>query len=212
MKYKIQLLTLASLGVFMAGCHTDMWTQPKHHHPYQESDLFADGNSSRPRVEGTVVYGKARLDDGKFTGRENGELVKEIPAELTLDGKKLDTRKDLLAVIKRGKDRYHAFCSHCHGEAGDGKGMIAQRGFRNRPPATYHSDRLRSMPVGHFYDVITNGYGVMYSQSGRVAVDDRWAIVSYLRALQMSQNIQLDTLPADQQAKVKAGVSSEVKK
>jgi mono/diheme cytochrome c family protein len=211
MKRGSLILTIAGTGLFLAGCHTDMWVQPKHHHPYQESEFFADGNSSRPMVEGTVAYGKARLDDAKFKGRENGKLVTSIPATLTLDGKTYSTNTQLLEVLKRGKDRYHAYCSHCHGEIGDGKGMIAQRGFQNRPPATYHTDRLRNLPAGHIYDVITNGYGVMYSQSSRVQVDDRWAIVAYVRALQMSQNVKIDSLPADAQAKVRAGNAEEKK-
>ena len=98
-----------------------------------------------------------------------------------------------LELVKRGQERFNVYCSPCHGRLGDGKGMIALRGFQlRRPVGNYHTDRLRKMPVGHFYDVITNGYGAMYSYAARVEPQDRWAIVSYIRALQLSQNAPLD--------------------
>jgi mono/diheme cytochrome c family protein len=189
MKKVMQPWMLLPLALFVGGCHTDMWVQPKHQHPYQLSSAFPDGSASRPLVAGTVARGQANTDAAKFKGRVNGQLVTPIPATLTIEGKPVDTRTDLLKVLKRGKERFHIFCSHCHGEAGDGTGMIAQRGLTlKRPPGNYHTDRLRKMPIGHFFDVMTHGFGVMYSQSARVSVDDRWAIATYIRALQMSQS------------------------
>lgn len=197
MRVKSTTLFALSATIFAAGCHTDMWVQPKHHHPYQESAIFADGSASRPLMPGTVARGEANTDSFRFKGRINGQLATTIPATLTIEGKQVDTRADLLAVLKRGKERFHIFCSHCHGEAGDGKGMIAQRGLElKRPPGNYHTDRLRKMPIGHFFDVMTNGFGVMYSQSARVSVDDRWAIASYIRALQMSHETPEASLSA----------------
>ncbi len=205
LRSKFSLLGAAAVGLMAAGCHTDMWVQPKHHHPYQESDLFADGNSSRPLPEGVVIHGNAKLDDAKYTGRENGKLVNRLPDTLVLHRETVDTRKDLLKVIERGKERYNIFCSHCHGATGDGKGMIALRGLSlKRPPGNFHTDRLREMELGHFYDVITKGYGVMYPQASRVKPDDRWAIVAYIRALQMSQNMDAATLSPEELSKVEA--------
>lgn len=196
-----KLWTLLLL-VPLAGCHTDMWTQKKVK-PQQESRFFADGLASRPLVPGTVARGQARLDEAKFTGFENGKLLEGLPAKLTLQGKDVDVATDLRAVLARGKERFAIFCSHCHGAAGDGNGMITQRGLNlRRSPATYHTDRLRQMPLGHFYDVITNGYGTMYSQASRVPVDDRWAIVAYIRALQKSQNVQVGELDGEQARKL----------
>jgi len=174
MQIRYPLMALAALSV--AGCHTDMWRQPRGE-ALGESSLFPDGAISRPLVPGTVARGHARLDEPFYTGAENGKWVDELPVPLTK------------ALLERGKERYNIYCSPCHGATGDGKGMIAQRGFQlKRPVGNYHTDRLREMPLGHFYDVITNGYGAMYSYASRVEPEDRWAIVAYIRALQLSQN------------------------
>lgn len=173
-----QKLTLAAVGgLVIAGCHTDMWVQPKIHEPFQESKFYADGMASRPLVKGTVARGHLRLDDAFFTGFKDGKLINEFP--LPVDEE----------LIRRGKERYAIFCTPCHGQLGDGKGMIAQRGFTlRRPVGNYHTPRLQKMPVGHFYDVITNGYGAMYSYASRIEPRDRWAVVAYVRTLQLSQN------------------------
>jgi len=182
---RILLMTLA-LGMIAAGCHTDMWVQPKSK-PQHDSVVFEDGMSSRPRVAGTVARGKNMDDIRYFSGRdENSKLVTEIPVQRVMKERRVANYQDL---IMRGKDRFEVFCTPCHGQLGDGQGMIAQRGLAlKRQPANYHTDRLRKMPVGHFFDVMTNGYGVMYSFASRVPVSDRWAIASYIRALQRSQN------------------------
>lgn len=177
MKSIIKISVLFAAVGAIVGCHTDMWVQPKHHEPLQESHFYADGMASRPLVEGTVARGHLRLDEPFFTGFQNGKPVTEFP--LPVDEE----------LVRRGQERYSIYCTPCHGQIGDGKGMIAQRGFTlRRPVGNYHTERLRKMPVGHFYDVITNGYGAMYSYAARVEPRDRWAIVAYIRALQLSQN------------------------
>ncbi len=172
----LQVIALGLAGVTLFGCHTDMWVQPKIHEPYQESKFYADGMAMRPLVKGTIARGHLRLDDAFFTGFKDGKLIKEFPLPVTEE------------LIRRGKERYEIYCTPCHGQVGDGQGMIAKRGFTlRRPVGNYHTDRLRKMPVGHFYDVITNGYGAMYSYAARIEPRDRWAVASYVRTLQLSQ-------------------------
>jgi mono/diheme cytochrome c family protein len=186
-----------------------MWTQPKAL-DQQESDILPNGQISQLPPEGTVARGQFKGDEAFFTGFWNGKLVSEIPAKLTLDGVEVDTKEDLLKVLRRGKERFTIFCSHCHGGLGDGKGMIALRGLElRRPPATYHTDRLRQMPIGHFFDVITNGYGAMFPYAYRVPVDDRWAIAAYIRALQQSQNVKAGEMPQEEMSKLSETIPIE---
>lgn len=177
-KSKAQKIALvAACGLVAVGCHTDMWTQPKHHEALQESTFYADGMASRPLVKGTIARGHLRTDDAFYTGFKDGKLLTEFPLPVDED------------LIRRGQDRFKIYCTPCHGQLGDGQGMIAHRGFQlRRPVGNYHTERLRKMPVGHFYDVITNGYGAMYSYASRIEPRDRWAVVAYIRALQLSQN------------------------
>jgi hypothetical protein len=171
---RIASLSVVALSAF--GCHTDMWRQPKTQ-PLDASEFYPDHQVSRPLVPGTIARGHLRLDEAYYTGAQNGKWVDNLPMPVTLE------------LLKRGQERFNIYCSPCHGRLGDGKGMISQRGFNvRRPVASYHSDRLRKMPVGYFYDVITNGYGAMYSYASRVEPEDRWAIVSYIRVLQLSQH------------------------
>ncbi|MFZ4506909.1 MAG: c-type cytochrome [Fimbriimonas sp.] len=175
-----QALWLIGLSLMLAGCHTDMWVQPRQD-TLLESNFFPDGQSARPLVAGTVARDHLREDQVFFTGVKNGRWVDELPMPITKE------------LLQRGQERYNVFCTPCHGRLGDGKGMIAARGFTlQRPVGNYHTERLRKMPVGHFYDVITNGYGAMYSYASRVEPSDRWAIVTYIRALQLSQNAKLE--------------------
>ncbi|HSI71935.1 MAG TPA: cytochrome c [Fimbriimonas sp.] len=177
---RLKGLALLAAGVMLAGCHTDMWVQTKTE-PLRESDFFADGMSARPLVPGTIARDHIRMDDGYFTGVENGKWLKDIPIEVNE------------ALLKRGQERFDIYCSPCHGRLGDGQGMIANRGFElRRPVGNYHTERLRKMPAGHFYDVITNGYGTMFSYASRVEPQDRWAIVAYIRALQLSRHATED--------------------
>jgi mono/diheme cytochrome c family protein len=177
-----------------AGCHQDMWQQPKALAQSRSDFFVTDRASSRPQVPGTVAFGEPRLDTEYETGyTRDGTLVRLFPV-------KVDER-----LLKRGRERYDIFCSHCHGKTGDGQGMIAKRGFAlARPVATYHTDRLRDMPVGHFFDVITNGYGAMYPFKSRIKTEDRWAIAAYIRVLQRAHDAPVSEVPAEERAKLEA--------
>ncbi len=154
-----------------------MHNQPRYK-PLAATNFFGDGRSERPTIADTVARGQLHLDQARYTGKENGKDVDFFPIQIT--------RGDLA----RGQDRFNIYCSPCHGRLGDGHGMIVRRGFRQ--PPTYHDPRLVNAPVGYFFDVMTNGYGAMYSYASRVAVDDRWRIAAYIRALQLSQNAPTD--------------------
>jgi hypothetical protein len=158
-----------------------MHNQPKYK-PLRESDFYADRRSSRPIVEGTVARGDLQQDSYYYTGKINGQPGTEFPMPVTKE------------VLDRGEERYNIYCSPCHSRVGDGNGMIVQRGFKQ--PPSYHIDRLRQAPVGHFYDVITNGFGAMSEYRSQVPVADRWAIAAYIRALQLSQNATRADVPA----------------
>lgn len=161
-----------------------MHDQPKLQ-PLEANDFFKDARGSRPLVEGTVARGYLKVDDHFYTGKINGELVRTFPFAITKD------------VLERGRQRYDIFCSPCHDKLGYGRGMIVQRGFK--PPPSFHGQRLRNEPVGHIYDVITNGLGAMYDYSDRIKPRDRWAIVAYVRTLQLSQNVTFEELPKEKQ-------------
>lgn len=185
---------LLGASLLMAGCHTDMWQQPKLA-PLDESTFGGfDGQSSRPLPAGTVARGHLREDDAFFTGRENGKYVESFPVKVTKE------------LILRGQDRFNIYCTPCHGRLGDGQGMIAKRGLQlKRPVASYHTDRLRNMPIGHFYDVITNGYGAMFSYASRVEPQDRWAIAAYIRTLQFSQHASAGDVDPNDLQQLKSG-------
>jgi mono/diheme cytochrome c family protein len=174
-----------------------MWVQP-HLRPQQASEFFGDQESNRPVVPGTVARGQAKDDDAFYTGRVAGGYVTAIPIEHAMADLKIKDYKDF---ILRGQERFSIYCTPCHGTLGDGKGMIAQRGFAiRRPPASYHTDRLRKMAIGHFYDVMTNGYGTMFSYAARVTPADRWAIAAYIRTLQLSQYANAGNLDTSERA------------
>ena len=190
----VVLLSLA-LG---AGCRGEtgleqlrqaMFDQPRYE-PLEASAFFKDGRSARPQVRGTVARGQLRADQHLYTGKIGDELVTIFPFPVTMD------------VIKRGRERYDIFCTPCHDRAGTGQGMVVKRGFK--PPPSFHIDRLREEPVGHFYDVMTSGYGTMSSYASRVPPADRWAIVSYIRALQLSQNAGIEDLPEAERGRLEA--------
>jgi len=174
-RFQFSLLVLG-----FAGCHTDMRDQPRYE-TYEASDFFGDGQAARPVVAGTVARGQLREDEAFYRGKDGEKLVKDIPLEVDR------------ALLERGQERFNIFCVNCHGLAGDGDGMIVRRGF-NRPPS-YHSERLRSAPVGHYFDVMTNGFGAMPRFAPQIEPRDRWAIIAYVRALQRSQNAKLDDVP-----------------
>jgi cytochrome c len=160
-----------------------MQVQPRYN-PYDPSAFFDDGRSVRPLVPGTVARGQLRLDELLYTGKINGKEADEFPFPIT--------KGDL----ERGRDRYNIYCTPCHDFTGSGRGMIVLRGFPQ--PPSFHMDRLRQAPAGHFFDVMTNGLGVMYSYAARITPEDRWRIAAYIRALQLSQGATLGDVPAAQ--------------
>ena len=164
-----------------AACRQDMHNQPRYK-PLAASSFFGDGRSARPVIADTVARGDMRIDDAHYTGKVNGADVDAFPFQISK------------ADIHRGQERFNIFCSPCHGRLGDGQGMIVRRGFRQ--PPSYHIDRLIKAPVGHFFDVVTNGFGAMPSYASRVPVDDRWRIIAYVRALQFSQDATVADVPA----------------
>jgi hypothetical protein len=172
---------LAMLAALLAGCRLDMHDQPKFK-PLRENNFYGDQRSSRPIIGGTVARGQLNEDTYLNTGFVNGKEGDVMPFPVTKE------------VLDRGRERYNIFCSPCHSQLGDGNGMIVQRGFK-RPPS-YHIDRLRKAPIGHFFNVMTNGYGAMADYASQVPVSDRWAIAAYIRALQLSQNATPDDVPA----------------
>jgi cytochrome c553 len=174
---------LGAVAMLLLGCRLDMHLQPKYL-PYEPTDFFADGRSERQPIPGTVARGQLRLDELFYTGRENGVVVNKFPFPIT--------RADL----ERGRERFNVYCTPCHDYTGTGRGMIVQRGFPQ--PPSYHIQRLRDAPAGHFYEVITDGFGVMYSYAARIEPADRWRIAAYIRVLQLSRNATIQDVPADQ--------------
>jgi len=179
------VLAFGLLGA--AGCRVDMHITPRYD-AYAPSTFFPDGRSERPEVPGTVPHDELRTDELRYTGKINGVVANEFPFPIT--------RADL----ERGRQRFNVNCSPCHDYTGSGHGMIVQRGFQ--APPSYHIERLRNAPVGHFFDVITNGYGAMYSYASRVSPDDRWRIAAYIRALQLSQHATLTDVPAEERGQL----------
>jgi mono/diheme cytochrome c family protein len=177
------------LAIGLGGCRQDMHDAPSYD-PLQESAFFSDGRASRTLVANTVARGQLREDEHLYTGRVNGELATEFPMPVTAD------------VMARGQERFNVFCSPCHGRTGEGNGMIVQRGFRQ--PPSYHEDRLIQAPPGHFFDVMTNGFGAMQDYAAQVPPSDRWAIAAYIRALQYSRRATMDDVPADRRAAMDA--------
>ncbi|HEU0091743.1 MAG TPA: cytochrome c [Vicinamibacteria bacterium] len=165
-----------------AGCRQDMHDQPKYK-AFRPSDFFGDDRSARPLVEDTVARGELRADAAYFTGKQGATPVDVLPVAVTP------------ALLRRGQERYGIYCTPCHGQTGRGDGMVVQRGYR-RPPS-FHIERLRNEKTGYFFDVITSGFGAMPDYAAQVTVADRWAIVAYLRALQLSENARLEDVPAD---------------
>jgi mono/diheme cytochrome c family protein len=177
------LLTWGCLALYVVcitGCNQEMANQPKYK-PYAPSTFFADGRSARPLVEGTVARGHIELDEPLYTGKIAGQPVDTLPVPVTR------------ALLERGQERYNIYCTPCHDHVGHGQGMVVRRGFR-RPPS-FHIDRLREAPIGHFFDVMTNGFGAMPDYAAQVTPRDRWAIAAYIRALQLSQHATLADVP-----------------
>jgi mono/diheme cytochrome c family protein len=190
-------LGLCAWALASAGCsEQDMVVQPKFK-TLQPSTFFADGRSSRPLEPGTVALGQLMVNPAFESGEIDGKLVGYLPIQGFDPAEKLDptaAREARKAAMERGRERYNIFCAPCHSRTGDGNGMIVQRGF-TKPPVLYEQ-RFRETPPGHFFKVITNGHGAMYSYASRVPVADRWAIIAYIRALQLSQTELASAAPA----------------
>src|SRR3954451_383117 len=168
-----QVSSLVILAFLVAGCRRGMVDQQKVK-PLAENTFFADGRGSRMPPAHTVARGELRDDEQLYTGKIGKELAGTFPMPVTRD------------LLRRGEERFNIDCAVCHGASGAGDGMIVRRGFPQ--PPSFHDDRLRNAPVGHFVDVNTNGYGVMYPYASRVRTEARWAIAAYIRALQLSQH------------------------
>ena len=179
---------LSLLSVLLLwGCRQDMHDQARYE-PLETSDFFTDGRASRPLLPGTVARGQLRTDTHLYSGKVEGQLVETLPFPVTP------------ALLARGQERYNIFCAPCHDRVGSGAGMIVRRGLRH--PPSFHIDRLREAPIGHFFDVMSNGFGVMADYAAQVPPADRWAIAAYLRALQLSQHATLADVPADIQQRL----------
>ncbi len=166
----------ALLGALaLAGCRQDMHNQPKFI-PQRGTDFYADGRSARPQVENTVARGQMHEDAYFLTGLMGAQEGNAMPFAVTPE------------VLARGQERYNIYCTPCHSRVGNGAGMIVQRGYR--PAGNFHTPRLANAPLGHFFKVITNGYGAMPDYSAQLTPEDRWAVVAYIKALQLSQNAQ----------------------
>ena len=177
------LAAVLVLLVSAVACRQDMQDQPKYI-PLRPSTFFGDNRSERPLIEGTVARGHLDDDAALYTGKgPDGKFVNEFPFAVTKD------------VILRGQDRFNIYCSPCHDRQGTGNGKIVQRGYRH--PPSYHIDRLRQVQNGYIFDVITNGFGAMPDYAAQVPVRDRWAIVSYIRALQLSHDATINDVPPE---------------
>jgi mono/diheme cytochrome c family protein len=175
------------LFALLPSCRQKMAVQPRYD-PLEPSDFFSDHMAARPRLAGTVARGEMAIGGPAATGKINGVDVDGYPFPVTA------------AVMNRGQERFNIYCSPCHGRLGDGNGMIPSRGYR-RPPS-FHTDLLRTAKTGHFFDVMTNGFGAMPTYAPQVSVPDRWAIIAYIRALQLAHNAGVNDLTADERGKL----------
>jgi hypothetical protein len=169
----------------LAGCRIDMHVMPREN-PLSQSDFYADQRSARPLVEGTVARGQLHEDTYFYTGKVGNNPGDVMPFPVTKE------------ILERGRERFNIFCAPCHSRLGDGNGFVPSRGFSRKPPS-FHDARLMKAPVGYFFDVITNGFGIMPDYASQIPVQDRWNIIAYVRALQLSQNATMADVPAGQQ-------------
>jgi mono/diheme cytochrome c family protein len=187
----MRIVTALLLAMLLAGCERakqDMYDQPRYK-PYAASSLFADGASARPLPPGTVAHARGAFSDSSG-GRVGAAAVQQ---DLQAEAAQAMPYPVDMQLLRRGQERFSIYCMPCHSPAGDGDGMVVRRGFP--APPSFHSDRLRAVPDRHIYDVITQGYGIMYPYADRVEPQDRWAIVAYIRALQLSQHAPAGSLP-----------------
>ena len=178
----------------MAGCRADMQDQPRMF-PQRGTDFFADGRSVRPQLANTIARGQMHEDSYFYTGMQDGKEGNALPFPVTM------------ALMERGQERYNLYCTPCHSRVGNGEGMIVQRGYR--PAGNFHTDRLMNAPLGHFFNVMTNGYGAMPEYASQVAPADRWAIVAYIKALQLSQAAKISDAPDGTQTEPLSKIASD---
>lgn len=186
----ILVLALGALTTTTTACRQDMHDQAKVK-PLARSDFFEDELSARPLVDGTVPHGYLNADSAYYTGKTGKDYVAKAPVQVTEQ------------LLHRGQERFNIFCSPCHDRTGNGRGMVVQRGYK--PPPTYHQDRLRKVEDGYIFDVITNGFGAMPSYAPQVPAADRWAIVEWVRVLQLSQNVPEAGLPEQARKELEQG-------
>jgi len=177
------MLAATASMLVLAGCRQDMQDEPKFF-PQRGTTFYPDGRSVRPQVPHTVARNQGDEDSYFYTGLVNGKEGDGLPIDLTPD------------TMARGQERYNIYCTPCHSRVGNGDGMIVQRGYR--PAGDFHTERLRNAPLGHFFNVMTNGYGAMPDYAAQITPQDRWAIAAYIRALQLSQNAKQSDVPAGQ--------------
>jgi len=184
LRINLKLGAVVLVAVSGVACRQDMHDQPKYP-PLRPSQFFGDERSERQLIEGTIPRGHLDDDQALYTGKgPDGKFLDTFPFPVTKD------------VILRGQERFNVYCSPCHDRLGDGNGKIVRRGYRH--PPSYHIDRLRTVPNGYIFDVMTNGFGAMPDYAAQVTPRDRWAIVAYIRALQLSHNANVnDVAPAD---------------
>ena len=183
-----EIVVLVLLALVLGACAQKMRDEPKLN-PDEPTTFFASGTSSQPLVADTVPRGYAETDVAFFTGKDaSGNLVTDFPFPIT--------KQDIL----RGQERFNIYCAECHGRVGNGGGVVAFRGFPG--PPSYHQARLRNAPIGHFFDVMTNGFNKMPSYANQIPPRDRWDIAAYIRALQLSQDATVSQLPAEDQQKI----------
>lgn len=183
---------LIAASAVLAGCRQDMHDTPRYE-AYEANPFFPDGRASRVPPDGTVARGQLRDDDALYTGRVDGAYTDTFPFAISH------------ADLKRGQERFNAYCTPCHGGLGDGNGMVVQRGLRQA--ASYHQDRLRQERPGYFFDVISNGFGSMQGYADAIPVRDRWLIAAYIRALQLSQHATVDDVPAAERRQLDGGTA-----
>jgi len=180
----LRITSVLTALLILAGCRQDMHDQPRFK-PLARSDFYTDLRSARPPVEGTVARGELREDTYLYTGKIGNNPGNYMPFPVTSE------------LLARGQQRFDIYCAPCHSRVGDGNGVVPSRGFPRKPPS-YHIERLRKAPLGYFFDVITNGFGAMPDYASQIAPRDRWAIVAYIRALQLSQDATYADVPAGQ--------------
>jgi cbb3-type cytochrome c oxidase subunit III len=180
----VSFAALLLLLAFTSACRLDMHVQPRQN-PLSASDFYSDHRSVRPPVEGTVARGQLHEDTYFYTGKIADNPGNQMPFPVTKE------------VLERGRERYNIYCAPCHSRVGDGNGFVPSRGFARKPPS-FHIVRLQKAPLGYFFDVMTNGFGIMPDYAAQIPAQDRWDIVAYIRALQLSQNATMDDVPAGQ--------------